>query len=93
MGPYFIGVDVGTNSVRAGIFTIRGLKIAEASHPIQIFKPQSDFVEQSSDDIWRSVCIRVKAVVFQAQINPDHVKGIAFDATCSLVVLDKKANR
>ena len=29
----------------------------------------------------------------QADINPIQVKGLGFDATCSLVVLDKEASR
>lgn len=90
MSVYFIGVDVGSGSARAGVFDAAGRKKGEAKRDIRQFKPQADYVEQSSDDIWRSVCLAVKDAVAQARIDPIQVKGLGFDATCSLVVLDKQ---
>ncbi|MGV3000670.1 FGGY-family carbohydrate kinase [Vibrio sp.] len=89
MSIYFIGVDVGSGSARAGIFDTLGRKISEAKRNILIFKPQDNFVEQSSDNIWNAVCMSVKDALAQTNIDPIQIKGIGFDATCSLVVLDK----
>ncbi len=50
---FFIGVDVGTGSVRAGVFDGTGKMHGAAVRPIQIWKPAPDFVEQSSEDIWQ----------------------------------------
>lgn len=86
--PHFIGIDVGTGSARAGIFTATGRMLAQASHPIQIWKPQPDFVEQSSDGIWRACCDSVRAAMEKAGLGADAVSGLGFDATCSLVALD-----
>lgn len=85
---YVIGVDVGTGSVRAGVFDLQGMLVASAKYPIQIFRPLPDYVEQSSRDIWRNVCRAVRACLEGGNIDPNHVAGISFDATCSLVVLD-----
>ncbi|THD46056.1 ribulokinase, partial [Enterobacteriaceae bacterium ML5] len=90
MASYFIGVDVGTGSARAGVFDMTGRMVGQASREITLYRPKADFVEQSSDEIWQSVCNAVKDAVNQADINPIQVKGIGFDATCSLVVLDKE---
>jgi len=90
MASYFIGVDVGTGSARAGVFDMTGRMLGQASREITLYRPKADFVEQSSDEIWQSVCNAIKDVVSQADINPIQVKGIGFDATCSLVVLDKE---
>ncbi|MBY3790630.1 FGGY-family carbohydrate kinase [Photobacterium carnosum] len=90
MSIYFIGVDVGSGSARAGVFDAFGHKVGEAKRDTQMYKPQADFVEQSSENIWQCVCLAVKDAVSQANIEPIQVKGIGFDATCSLVVLDKK---
>lgn len=84
---YLIGIDVGTGSARAGIFDREGAMVSSAFHAIQIWRPQPDFVEQSSGDIWKAICKSVNEAVQQASIEPDDVKGIGFDATCSLVVL------
>lgn len=87
--PYFIGIDVGTGSARAGIFDLEGTMISSASQSIEMWRPKPDYVEQSSENIWNAVCFSVKRAVKTAGIQPDQIKGIGFDATCSLVVLDE----
>ncbi|MCC5958064.1 MAG: FGGY-family carbohydrate kinase [Rhodobacteraceae bacterium] len=84
---YVIGVDVGTGSARAGIFTVTGQILASGSCPIDVHRYDGIHVEQSSEDIWRAVVTSVRQTLAQAQIAPGQIKGIGFDATCSLVVL------
>jgi FGGY-family pentulose kinase len=85
---FYIGIDVGTGSARAGVFDAQGNLKGSASAPIQIWKPVTDYVEQSSDDIWTKCCEVVRMAVKMAGIKPEAVSGLGFDATCSLVVLD-----
>ena len=87
MSAFYLGVDVGTGSARAALFDGIGTMVGMGTHPIEIFRPADDFVEQSSDDIWRACSIAVKAALAQAKIDPARVAGIGFDATCSLVAL------
>lgn len=89
---YFIGVDVGTASARAGVFDSCGNRLASTSQEIQIFRPQTDFVQQSSTDIWQAVCSSVRAAIAESGIDSRDIKGIGFDATCSLVAVDADAN-
>src|SRR4051812_19191108 len=84
----FLGIDVGTGSVRAGIFDRAGRRLGMGVHPIQIFRPEEDFVEQSSDDIWSACGRATRAALSEAGIAAETIRGIGFDATCSLVVLD-----
>ncbi|MBW2412034.1 MAG: FGGY family pentulose kinase, partial [Deltaproteobacteria bacterium] len=84
-----IGVDVGTGSVRAGIFTPKGKMLAQAVSPIEMYRPAENFVEQSSEDIWQNTCKVVKEAILSSKADRDQVVGIGFDATCSLVALDK----
>ena len=84
----YIGVDVGTGSARAGVFTLEGGMLGSSARPIQTWRPQADFVEQSSEDIWQACVTCVREAVKASAIAPSQVKGIGFDATCSLVVLD-----
>lgn len=85
---YFIGVDVGSGSARAGVYSSEGKRLAMAVSPIQQFRPQADYIEQSSDDIWTQVCHAVKKARQLSGLDPEAIKGIGFDATCSLVALD-----
>lgn len=84
---YFLGVDVGSASVRAGLFNRQGKRLAFAVRPIKQFHSKSDWVEQSSADIWSQVCYSVKEAVQLAGIDPQQICSLGFDATCSLVAV------
>lgn len=83
--PVVLGIDVGTQSARAGLFTLEGELVGRGEHELQIWHPRPDHVEQSSTDIWRAVCAAVKGALDAAGIAAADVVGLGFDATCSLV--------
>ncbi|XP_028833177.1 FGGY carbohydrate kinase domain-containing protein [Denticeps clupeoides] len=84
---YFVGVDVGTASVRAALVTHEGRVKNLVEEPIHIWEPHADQYVQSSEDIWAMCCSAVRKVTMG--VKKDQVRGIGFDATCSLVVLDQ----
>ncbi|RYE63598.1 MAG: ribulokinase, partial [Oxalobacteraceae bacterium] len=84
---YFIGVDVGTGSARAGVFDEEGQCLGTGKRDIEIYRDHAHMVEQSSANIWASVCHAVRTALQQAKVSSDQVAGLGFDATCSLVVL------
>ncbi|HMI94100.1 MAG TPA: FGGY-family carbohydrate kinase [Polyangiales bacterium] len=88
MERFYLGIDVGTGSARAGIFDRSGKSLAAASHPILLARPVEDHVEHSSDDIWRACGTAVRAALASAALPKEAIAGIGFDATCSLVLLD-----
>jgi D-ribulokinase len=92
MRQAFIGIDVGTSSARAGVFDENGTLLATARHPITVWHEAGSVVEQSSSEIWAACAASVRAAMVEAAIAPSAVKGLGFDATCSLVVLDAGAN-
>lgn len=53
---YFIGVDVGTGSVRAALVNISGKILSVKIKSIKTWNPKPDFYQQSSEDIWESCC-------------------------------------
>ncbi|MFZ6761683.1 FGGY-family carbohydrate kinase [Pseudoroseomonas sp. WGS1072] len=90
MQDIVIGVDVGTGSARAGAFTPEGVMLGQATHPIRLWRPSPEMAQQSSEDIWSAVCAAVRgalAGLARAGGTP-RVRGLGFDATCSLVLLD-----
>lgn len=87
MDAFLFGIDVGTGSVRAGLFDMIGKRVTLAIEPIRTWQPIPNYVEQSSEDIWDATSRAIRTCLHETGINPDHVKGISFDATCSLVVL------
>lgn len=86
---YVIGVDVGTGSARAGLFDLNGRMLSVAKRDITLYREAGAIVEQSSSEIWNAVCTIIREAVQAAGVSPEHVIGLGFDATCSLVVLDE----
>ncbi|KAK1754574.1 Nup93/Nic96-domain-containing protein [Echria macrotheca] len=92
---HFIGIDAGTGSARACIIDATGDIKALASQDIQLWHPDAyggAHYEQSTTDIWRSISVCVKKVVAEAKVDPATIKGLGFDATCSLAVFTHDTN-
>ncbi|XP_038188679.1 FGGY carbohydrate kinase domain-containing protein isoform X2 [Arvicola amphibius] len=87
-GHYYVGIDVGTGSVRAALVDQQGILLAFAEEPIKQWEPQVNHHEQSSEDIWAACCLVTKKIVQGVDVH--RIRGLGFDATCSLVVLDKQ---
>lgn len=90
MSAYYLGIDVGSASVRAGVFDAHGCCLAQAAQAIEQYRPRAGFVEQSSDNIWSQCVAAVREAVKKAGIDGEAVRAIGFDATCSLVALGEK---
>ncbi|CAB3982997.1 FGGY carbohydrate kinase domain-containing isoform X1 [Paramuricea clavata] len=87
---YYIAVDVGTSSVRTAVVDRNGRIHSFASEEIRIWQSSSNMYEQSSEDIWSCLCTAVRKAC--SKINKSNIRGIGFDATCSLVILDENGN-
>lgn len=85
---YHLGVDVGTSSVRVGLFDKNGTLIEQNTEEITIFNFKQNFYEQSSNEIVEKIVECVKSILKKCPVG-QNVVSIGFDATCSLVVLDK----
>src|SRR4029079_4156594 len=92
MARFVVGIDVGTGSARAGVFTVDGALVGAARRPIEIWREAGDIVEQSSDDIWQACAGALRAAIMEAAVNPADIAGIGFDATCSLAVVDERGS-
>ena len=79
-GPFLIGVDVGTTSVKAGLFDSRGILCAQRSSVVATSRPAPAFVEQVPED-WMSATLSGLAEVLDG-VSPDDVAGIGL---CSQV--------
>lgn len=86
---HFIGVDVGTGSARAGVFDVQGTLKGVGRQDIQIWRDSDYRIEQSGDNIWAAVGAAIRAALHQAGLASRDIVGIGFDATCSLVLIDR----
>lgn len=83
---YFLGIDVGTGSARAGVFDASGRLRGTAAQAITTYRPRAGFAQQSAGEIWAAVAVAVRGAVALAKVDAQDIAGIGFDATCSLVV-------
>ncbi|KAI9843499.1 MAG: hypothetical protein M1838_002600 [Thelocarpon superellum] len=83
---HYIGIDVGTGSARACIIDKVGDIKGLATEAIGLWQPSHGFYEQSTKDIWHCICTAVQRALNQHSIDASTVRGICFDATCSLAV-------
>jgi len=89
MENIYLGIDVGTGGVRVGAFNQKGQMIGKGECPIKTWRPRPGFVEQSSENIWQATGKAIKNCLAKGTVYPAAIRGIAFDATCSLVALGR----
>ncbi|CAK7895533.1 hypothetical protein CAAN1_05S04016 [[Candida] anglica] len=84
----FIGVDVGTGSVRSCLITSNGESYTATKNISRVSNSKySNFITQSTDEIFLSVILTIKQVIELSPKN-EQVKGISVTATCSMAVFE-----
>ena len=87
--PYLIGVDGGTESLRAGVFDLQGRPLAFASTAYETRFPNPGWAEQEPGDWWTALGQSVRQAVERAGVHAEEIAAMAVDTTCcSVVVLD-----
>lgn len=87
---YVLGIDAGTEVVKAGLFDLRGQPIAYASRPYKTYFPRPGWAEQDPDEWWAALAGAVRECVAEADVPPESVIGLSADATtCTLLAMDE----
>ncbi|KII96035.1 hypothetical protein PLICRDRAFT_48957 [Plicaturopsis crispa FD-325 SS-3] len=88
---YYIGVDVGTGSARATLVKHDGTVLASSTKDTITYRDHEDhrIFEQSTNNIWQGISTAIKDILAEAKVPASAVKGLGFDATCSLAVSDQ----
>ncbi|KAK5718510.1 hypothetical protein LTR15_008240 [Elasticomyces elasticus] len=89
---HYIGIDVGTGSARACIMNDKGDIVGLASENIGLWQPETGYYEQSTTNIWRCICSSIHRAMAQHNVDPASIRGIGFDATCSLAVFSEETD-
>lgn len=83
---YVLGIDAGTQAVKAGLFDLQGTLISVGSQPYKTTYPRPGWAEQSPDDWWSSLVAAIKTCLENTDVDRSQIKGISADATtCTLV--------
>lgn len=77
MAAYFIGIDVGSQSVKSVLCSPEGEIVAIASSPCAMAHPASGWSEQDPKQWQRGLSATVRSVVTEAKLAPTDVTHIA----------------
>src|SRR5437588_122243 len=87
--PLFLGLDIGTQSVRAALFDLSGNCRGYATAPLDTFHPQPAWAEQDVRQWWQATVQSVPLALSRAAATPDDVAGIGLDCTaCTVLACD-----
>ena len=93
MSRYVMGIDVGTESVRAGVFDERGARVGTGVAPIETTHPHPGWAEQDVATWDAGLATAVRGALASAGVGADQIEGLAADGTTSTVVLLDEAHR
>ncbi len=93
MSKYFMGIDMGTGSVRAAIFDEHGTNMAYDVQSYDSIFPKSGWAEQDDKGWWDAIKAAVPNCIKKSGVDPDDILGVACDGTSSTtILLDKDGN-
>jgi FGGY-family pentulose kinase len=85
-----LGLDVGTQSLRAAIIGEAGATLAYSVSPIETWYPRPAWAEQDPVQWWSAAKAAVRGALDLGNVSPDQIVGIGLDCTaCTVVVCDE----
>lgn len=90
---YVIGVDGGTESIRAFVFDLEGHVLGSHATAYETLFPHPSWAEQNPQDWWAAMGQSVRGALAKARVAASDVIAISVDTTCcSVVALDAGGN-
>lgn len=81
-----VGLDIGTTSVKAGIFDPSGRQLAAAATEYRIDHPAPDRAEIDPETYWDAAVVAVRRALLEAGANPARVVAVAVSSQGETVV-------
>ena len=72
-----LSVDVGTTSVKAGLFYANGACICSSTQGYSLLTPSVDWVELDAETYWEAVCAVVRKTLSKSDLAGRDVKAVA----------------
>jgi FGGY-family pentulose kinase len=87
---FILGIDGGTEAIKAGLFDLQGKLIAWAAKPYQTSFPHPGWAEQDPLEWWQCLTHAVHDCLKQAAISKEDIKAVCAGATtCTLLPIKK----
>ena len=86
----FLGIDLGTSSVKVIAINEAGLLLGEGYAEYPIAYPKPGWAEQNPEDWWQGTCSAIHALIKNNDISPSSITSIGFSGQMhGLVALDE----
>ncbi len=90
---YYLGVDIGTTSTKAVLFTKNGKAISKSAVHYPLHTPNPLVAEQDPNEIFQAVVTTIKEAMQTSKIHPKALKFVAFSSAMhSLIAVDEVGN-
>jgi xylulokinase len=90
-GPFYLGIDIGTSSVKAMLVDSRGLSRGSAGSEYPSRYPGPGQVEQDPEDWYRGAAEAVRRLLAESGVAPGEVAGIGICGTSHApILLDRR---
>ncbi|MSP53396.1 MAG: glycerol kinase, partial [Gammaproteobacteria bacterium] len=76
MAKYLLGIDQGTTSTRAAIFSEQGKIVSIAQQEFKQYYPQDGWVEHDPEEIWQTTLNMCQDAIKQAKILANDIAAI-----------------
>lgn len=87
---YFLGIDLGTSSVKVILINEKGKVIGKSSEDYPLHFPHPGWVEQNPEDWWKSTVKAFKKLILNSGIESSNIRGVGLSGqTHSTVILNK----
>lgn len=90
ISPLFLGLDVGTQSVRAALIDLAGNCVAYATAPLDTTHPHPGWAEQNPLQWWQAAEEAVPQALDKAGVSADRIAAIGLDCTACTVLACQK---
>lgn len=86
---YMLGIDIGTTSTKAVLYTASGRPIRRESVEYPLHVPTPAAAEQDPEQIFQAVVETISRLVKVSEIDPTYILGVSFSAVMhSLIAVD-----
>jgi xylulokinase len=90
MPHYLCAFDLGTTSVKVGVFTPDGQVVGTTCREYGVLYPGPQWIEQSIEEMWKAQCIACRELIDHFNIHPDDIAAVGVSSQrATFVPLDK----
>jgi len=87
---YFLGIDLGTSSVKIVLVNVKGKIIAASSEGYRTYSPHPGWAEQEPEEWWEATVKAINRIINQTHIDLEQIRGVGLSGqTHGTVILDK----